>query len=101
MLIGYMRVSKADGSQTLDLQRDALLARRVEPGHLYEDQASGKRDNRPGLKACLKALRAAVALTASLLIGSAGATFAQTPGGGTTANRTDDRDTDDVDWVEN
>jgi len=26
MLIGYMRVSKADGSQTLDLQRDALLA---------------------------------------------------------------------------
>ena len=25
MLIGYMRVSKADGSQVLDLQRDALL----------------------------------------------------------------------------
>jgi hypothetical protein len=23
VLIGYMRVSKADGSQTLDLQRDA------------------------------------------------------------------------------
>ena len=57
MLIGYMRVSKADGSQTLDLQRDALLAAGVEPGHLYEDQASGKRDNRPGLEACLKALR--------------------------------------------
>ena len=37
MLIGYMRVSKADGSQTLDLQRDALLAAGVEPGHLYED----------------------------------------------------------------
>jgi hypothetical protein len=43
VLIGYMRVSKADGSQTLDLQRDALLAAGVEPGHLYEDQASGKR----------------------------------------------------------
>ncbi len=57
MLIGYMRVSKADGSQTLDLQRDALLAAGVEAGHLYEDQASGKRDNRPGLEACLKALR--------------------------------------------
>ena len=42
MLIGYMRVSKADGSQTLDLQRDALLAAGVEPGHLYEDQASGQ-----------------------------------------------------------
>ena len=26
MLIGYMRVSKGDGSQVLDLQRDALLA---------------------------------------------------------------------------
>ena len=57
MLIGYMRVSKADGSQTLDLQRDALLAAGVEPRHLYEDQTSGKRDNRPGLEACLKALR--------------------------------------------
>src|SRR3954462_492460 len=57
VLIGYMRVSKADGSQTLDLQRDALLAAGVEPGHFYEDQASGKRDNRPGMEACLKALR--------------------------------------------
>ncbi|ECG1392594.1 TPA_asm: recombinase family protein, partial [Salmonella enterica subsp. houtenae serovar 45:g,z51:-] len=26
MLIGYMRVSKADGSQVNDLQRDALIA---------------------------------------------------------------------------
>src|SRR3954447_11981065 len=52
-----MRVSKADGSQTLDLQRDALLAAGIEPGHLYQDQASGKRDNRPGLVACFKALR--------------------------------------------
>jgi len=26
ILIGYMRVSKADGSQVLDLQKDALLA---------------------------------------------------------------------------
>jgi DNA invertase Pin-like site-specific DNA recombinase len=26
MLIGYARVSKADGSQSLDLQRDALAA---------------------------------------------------------------------------
>src|SRR5208337_1640369 len=57
VLIGYMRVSKADGSQTLDLQRDALLAAGVKPGRLYEDHASGKRDSRPGLEACLKALR--------------------------------------------
>ena len=45
VLIGYMRISKADGSQTLDPQRDALLAAGVEPGHLYEDQASGKRQS--------------------------------------------------------
>jgi DNA invertase Pin-like site-specific DNA recombinase len=57
MLIGYMRVSKADGSQTLDLQRDALHAAGIDPAHLYEDHASGKRDDRPGLDACLKALR--------------------------------------------
>ena len=30
MLIGYMRVSKADGSQSTDLQRDALLAAGVD-----------------------------------------------------------------------
>ena len=57
MLIGYMRVSKADGSQALDLQRDALLAAGVDPARLYEDRASGKRDDRPGLEACLKSLR--------------------------------------------
>ena len=42
MLIGYMRVSKADGSRATDLQRDALVAAGVDPAHLYEDQASGK-----------------------------------------------------------
>ena len=57
MLLGYMRVSRADGSQVLDLQKDALLAAGVEPEHLYQDLASGKRDDRPGLAACLKALR--------------------------------------------
>ena len=57
MLIGYMRVSKADGSQVFDLQRDALIANGVKSSHLYEDQASGKKDDRPGLEACLKALR--------------------------------------------
>src|ERR1044071_6843170 len=57
VLIGYMRVFKADSSQTLDLQCDAMLAAGLEPGHLYENQASDKRDNRPGLEACLKALR--------------------------------------------
>ncbi|MGN7150743.1 recombinase family protein [Arthrobacter sp. SAFR-179] len=57
MLVGYMRVSKADGSQTTDLQRDALLAAGIGADSLYEDRASGKKDDRPQLAACLKALR--------------------------------------------
>lgn len=56
-LIGYMRVSKTDGSQTTDLQQDALLAAGVDPDRLYEDKASGKKEDRPQLAACLKALR--------------------------------------------
>jgi len=56
-LVGYMRVSKADGSQVLDLQRDALTAAGVSERHLYSDTASGKQDDRPGLAACLQALR--------------------------------------------
>ena len=47
MLIGYARVSKADGSQSLDLQRDALQAAGVD----------GVRDDRPGIDSCVRALR--------------------------------------------
>jgi len=57
MNIGYARVSKADGSQTLDLQLDALIENGVEENNIYSDKASGKLDDRPGLEACLKALR--------------------------------------------
>jgi DNA invertase Pin-like site-specific DNA recombinase len=57
MLIGYMRVSKADGSQSLDLQRDALIAAGVDEERLYQDTVSGKKEARPGLQACLKALQ--------------------------------------------
>ena len=57
MQIGYMRVSKADGSQSTDLQRDALRAAGVASRRLYEDRASGRLDARPGLDAALKALR--------------------------------------------
>jgi DNA invertase Pin-like site-specific DNA recombinase len=56
MQIGYTRVSKADGSQVLDLQRDAMIEAGVEPAHLYEDRCSGSKDERPGLDACLKSL---------------------------------------------
>jgi DNA invertase Pin-like site-specific DNA recombinase len=57
MLLGYVRVSKTDGSQVIDLQRDALLSAGVDTSHIYEDTTSGKRDDRPGLAAYLKALR--------------------------------------------
>ena len=57
MLIGYARVSKSDGSQVLDLQKDALLAAGIEDDNIYSDYASGKLDDRPHLQACLKALR--------------------------------------------
>lgn len=57
MLIGYARVSKMDGSQVLDLQTDALCAAGVECEQIYTDFASGKKEDRPGLTGCLKALR--------------------------------------------
>ncbi len=58
MLVGYMRVSTADERQSVDLQRDALMAAGVDDRHLYQDHASGSRDDRPGLKACLTYLKA-------------------------------------------
>lgn len=57
MLIGYARVSKADGSQSVDLQLDELVAAGVGKKQIYVDHASGKKDARPGLESCLKALR--------------------------------------------
>ncbi len=57
MLVGYMRVSTADERQSVDLQRDALIAAGVDERHLHQDRASGSKDDRPGLKACLADLR--------------------------------------------
>jgi len=57
MLLGYARVSKSDGSQSLDLQHDALIKEGIVKKNLYSDYASGKNEDRPELKACLKALR--------------------------------------------
>lgn len=50
MLVGYIRVSSDGDRQNTDLQRDALLNAGVDSRHLYEDKASGARDDRPGLK---------------------------------------------------
>ena len=57
MLLGYARVSKADGSQLLDLQLDTLREAGAAAEQVYEDRMSGRHDKRPGLDACLKALR--------------------------------------------
>ena len=57
VMVGYLRVSSTDDRQSVDLQRDALGAAGVDERHLYVDKASGARDDRPGLKACLEFLR--------------------------------------------
>src|SRR5580704_9365852 len=53
MLVGYARVSTED--QNLDLQRDALDKAGCE--RIFEDNASGARDDRPGLVAAQTHLR--------------------------------------------
>jgi len=53
-LLGYMRVSTKE--QKFDLQHDALRAVGVAERYLYHDVASGAKQARPGLAACLKAL---------------------------------------------
>src|SRR5919106_6140230 len=53
MLVGYMRVSSDNNRQTTDLQRDALIRAGVDERHLFEDKASGARDDRPGLARAL------------------------------------------------
>jgi len=58
MLVGYMRVSTDGDRQVPDLQRDALLAAAVDERHLFEDRASGSRDDRIGLGKALAFIRA-------------------------------------------
>ena len=55
-LIGYARVSGDD--QNLNLQIDALLKAGVKKQHLFCDQVSGNKSERPGLAECLNALEA-------------------------------------------
>ena len=58
MLVGYMRVSSDSDRQSTDLQRDALLAAGVDARQLFEDHASGAKDDRPGLVKALEFVRA-------------------------------------------
>ena len=57
MLVGYMRVSSDSDRQSTDLQRDALLAAGVDARHLFEDRASGAKDDRAGLARALEFVR--------------------------------------------
>jgi hypothetical protein len=43
MLVGCMRVSSTDEHQSVDLQRDALIAAGVDERHLHADKARGAR----------------------------------------------------------
>lgn len=53
MLIGYARVSTARQEQSLDTQRDALVAVGCDPNRIYSDTISGTNWQRPGLDQAL------------------------------------------------
>ena len=55
MLIGYARVSKADGSQSLDPKRDSLRAAGVDAVHVYDDFS--RPASATGLDSCVRARR--------------------------------------------
>ena len=58
---GHLDVVMRDGVGSVEFHpepaSDALVAAGVDPEHIYEDSASGRLAKRPGLDACLKALR--------------------------------------------
>jgi DNA invertase Pin-like site-specific DNA recombinase len=49
-----MRVSSESDRQSFDLQYDALIQAGVDPRHIYQDRASGAKDQRNGLKKALE-----------------------------------------------
>ena len=53
MLVGYLRVSSDTDRQSTDLQRDALREAGVDARHLFEDHASGAKDDRTELTQAL------------------------------------------------
>jgi DNA invertase Pin-like site-specific DNA recombinase len=57
MKIGYVRVSKADGTQSLDLQLDALSTAGIKFQDIYQEKASGAKEDRAELENCIRALR--------------------------------------------
>lgn len=57
MLIGYMCVLSEFDRQLTDLQRDELLSAGIDVRHLFEDHASGSKDDHPGLTRALEFVR--------------------------------------------
>lgn len=54
MIIGYMRVSTDSDFQKTDLQKDALLKEGIDERNIFEDKASGAKDDRTGLANALE-----------------------------------------------
>lgn len=53
-----MRVSSENERQVFDLQYDSLIQAGIDPRNIYQDKASGARDNREGLQKALNFLQA-------------------------------------------
>lgn len=54
-LVAYIRVSST--GQSLDVQRDKMIAAGVEAANIFEEKRSGVDANRPALKECLRFVR--------------------------------------------
>lgn len=54
-LVAYIRVSSI--GQSLEVQRDKMLALGVDPDHIFEEKRSGVDSNRPALKEALRFAR--------------------------------------------
>jgi hypothetical protein len=50
-------IPEAIGRRKSEMPRNALVAAGIPEQDIYGDRASGKKDDRPGLEACLKVLR--------------------------------------------
>ena len=57
MLVGYCRVSTSRQNQSLEAQREALIAAGCGSEHIYTDTVSGAKWQRPGLDAAREFLR--------------------------------------------
>lgn len=67
MLIGCARVSTARHGESLDTQRDALLAVGCDRTHFFSDTVSGSKWQRPGLKKALSYMRPGDTLVVTLV----------------------------------